>query len=41
LNNNDGLISQALIEAAYESLKREMNVSVLGSENLVLSAARG
>ena len=41
LNNNDGLISQALIEAAYESLNRETNVSVRASETLVLSAARG
>jgi predicted dehydrogenase len=41
LNNDDGLMSQALIEAAYESLKREVNISVSSSDNLVLSAARG
>jgi predicted dehydrogenase len=41
VNNTDGLISQALIEAAYQSLKSEANVPVSNAENFVLSAVRG
>jgi predicted dehydrogenase len=40
VNSNDGLISQTLIEAAYESMKREASVPILAPENLVLSTAR-
>jgi perosamine synthetase len=41
LNNNDGLISQTLIEAAYESVRREASVTAVSSESLFVSAGQG